>query len=162
MAEVTETNIRTDVPAENQSVERCLTFESGDMTLFLSINNVTEIINDCAITHLPLVPDYIKGIINLRGQILPVVDIQMCIRDRLGNVRSKDTGIPASGKGRKIFFQIHRNVIRFFTGGAAGTPDRNRTVPGMLVCKLRKNMLLEKVKMFFFPHKIGIVGSQLV
>ena len=55
MAEVTETNIRTDVPAENQSVERCLTFESGDMTLFLSINNVTEIINDCAITHLPLV-----------------------------------------------------------------------------------------------------------
>ena len=71
MAEVKETNIRTDVPAENQSVERCLTFESGDMTLFLSINNVTEIINDCAITHLPLVPDYIKGIINLRGQILP-------------------------------------------------------------------------------------------
>ena len=60
MAEVTETNIQTDVPAENQSVERCLTFESGDMTLFLSINNVTEIINDCAITHLPLVPDYIK------------------------------------------------------------------------------------------------------
>ena len=47
------------------------------MTLFLSINNVTEIINDCAITHLPLVPDYIKGIINLRGQILPVVDIQI-------------------------------------------------------------------------------------
>ena len=64
MAEVTETNIRTDVPAENQSVERCLTFES-------------EIINDCAITHLPLVPDYIKGIINLRGQILPVVDIRL-------------------------------------------------------------------------------------
>ena len=42
MAEVTETNIQTDVPAENQSVERCLTFESGDMTLFLSINNVTD------------------------------------------------------------------------------------------------------------------------
>ena len=54
MAEVTETNIQTDVPAENQSVERCLTFESGDMTLF-----------------------YIKGIINLRGQILPVVDIRL-------------------------------------------------------------------------------------
>ena len=65
MAEVTKTNIQTDVPAENQSVERCLTFESGDMTLFLSINNVTEIINDCAITHLPLVPDYIKGLTDI-------------------------------------------------------------------------------------------------
>ncbi len=29
------------------------------------------------IAHLPLVPDYIKGIINLRGQILPVVDIRL-------------------------------------------------------------------------------------
>ena len=33
--------------------------------------------DDCAITHIPLVPDYIKGIINLRGQILPVVDIRL-------------------------------------------------------------------------------------
>ena len=90
MAEVTETNIRTDVPAENQSVERCLTFESGDMTLFLSINNVTEIINDCAITHLPLVPDYIKGIINMGKPaleynsktcfiVLNVDDLPVCI-----------------------------------------------------------------------------------
>ena len=28
---------------------------------------------------LPLMPPYIKGIINLRGQILPVVDIQLCM-----------------------------------------------------------------------------------
>ena len=76
MAEVTETNIQTDVPAENQSVERCLTFESGDMTLFLSINNVTEIINDCAITHLPLVPDYIKGITLLGGEPMEQVNQQ--------------------------------------------------------------------------------------
>ena len=36
-----------------------------------------EIINNYSITNLPLVPPYIKGIINLRGQVLPVVDIQM-------------------------------------------------------------------------------------
>mgnify|MGYP001236201223 CR=1 FL=1 len=51
MAEVTETNIQTDVPAENQSVERCLTFESGDMTLFLSINNVTSMTVRSLIFH---------------------------------------------------------------------------------------------------------------
>lgn len=56
--------------------ERCLTFESGDLTMFLSTKYVTEIINNHSITYLPLLPPFIKGIINLRGQILPVVDIR--------------------------------------------------------------------------------------
>lgn len=64
-------------PEELASVERCLTFESGGLVLFLSTNYVTEIINDHSITHLPLVPPFVKGIINLRGQILPVVDIRL-------------------------------------------------------------------------------------
>lgn len=61
---------------ETSSVERCLTFESGDLVLYISTNYVIEIINNHTITTLPLMPSYIKGIINLRGQILPVVDIQ--------------------------------------------------------------------------------------
>ena len=61
----------------NNSVERCLTFESGGLVLFLSTKYVIEIINAYAITPLPLVPSFIKGIINLRGQILPVVDIRL-------------------------------------------------------------------------------------
>lgn len=64
---------------EHSSVERCLTFESGGLILFLSTKYVIEIINDHSITHLPLVPSFVKGIINLRGQILPVVDIRLCM-----------------------------------------------------------------------------------
>ena len=63
----------------NNSLERCLTFESGGLVLFLSTKYVIEIINAYAITPLPLVPSFIKGIINLRGQILPVVDIRLCM-----------------------------------------------------------------------------------
>lgn len=76
MAEQSEVLTETAAVEEVSSVERCLTFESGGLTLFLSTNYVTEIINDCSITHLPLVPDHVKGILNLRGQILPVVDIR--------------------------------------------------------------------------------------
>lgn len=61
---------------ENSTVERCLTFESGDLVLYISTKHVIEIINNHTITTLPLMPPYIKGIINLRGQILPVVDIE--------------------------------------------------------------------------------------
>lgn len=64
---------------EHSTVERCLTFESGGLILFISTKYVIEIINDHSITHLPLVPSFAKGIINLRGQILPVVDIRLCM-----------------------------------------------------------------------------------
>ena len=59
---------------ESSTVERCLTFESGDLVLYISTKHVIEIINNHTITTLPLMPPYIKGVINLRGQILPVVD----------------------------------------------------------------------------------------
>ena len=62
---------------ESSTVERCLTFESGDLILYIGTKHVIEIINNYPITSLPLMPPYIKGIINLRGQILPVVDIRL-------------------------------------------------------------------------------------
>ena len=37
---------------------------------------MVEIITGHTITSLPLVPSYIRGIINLRGQIIPIVDIR--------------------------------------------------------------------------------------
>lgn len=62
---------------ENSTVERCLTFESGDLILYISTKHVIEIINNHTITTLPLVAPYIKGIINLRGQVLPVIDLEL-------------------------------------------------------------------------------------
>ena len=69
-------DIELEMEEEISSVERCLTFNSGDLVLYISTKHVIEIINKHTITTLPLMPPYIKGIINLRGQILPVVDIQ--------------------------------------------------------------------------------------
>ena len=49
---------------EISTVERCLTFQSGDLILYISTRHVIEILNNYSITNLPLVPPYIKGIIN--------------------------------------------------------------------------------------------------
>lgn len=72
--QTTETALET---AGKSSIERCLVFESGELRLFVSTDYVIEIINDHPITPVPVIPPYIKGIINLRGQILPVVDIRL-------------------------------------------------------------------------------------
>ena len=62
---------------ETNDAERCLTFESGGLVMYMSTSYVIEIINDHSITALPMVPHYVKGIINLRGSILPVIDIRL-------------------------------------------------------------------------------------
>lgn len=59
------------------STERFLTFSSDGLTIGISTNYVTEIITNHSITELPLVPNYVQGIINLRGQIIPIIDIRL-------------------------------------------------------------------------------------
>ena len=43
----------------------------------IKAEQVKDIITDYTITYLPRVPDYVRGVINLRGQIIPVVDIRL-------------------------------------------------------------------------------------
>ena len=59
------------------NLQRCLTFESNGLVMYMSTDYVIEIINDHNITPVPLVPSYVSGIINLRGQVVPVVDIDL-------------------------------------------------------------------------------------
>ncbi|MCI8402878.1 MAG: chemotaxis protein CheW [Lachnospiraceae bacterium] len=67
------------VQEENSTVQRCLSFQVDDLVLFLSTDYIVEIVNDYPITPLPMVPSFVKGMINLRGQILPVLDMRMCM-----------------------------------------------------------------------------------
>ena len=53
--------------SENENIERFLTFVSDNITFGVSTNRVIEIISTYMIRPLPMVPGYIKGIINLRG-----------------------------------------------------------------------------------------------
>ena len=63
--------------AEDTQHGRFLTFDLGEEDFGVEIKYVTEIIGLQPITNIPEVPDYIKGIINLRGLIIPVVDMRI-------------------------------------------------------------------------------------
>lgn len=52
-----------------------LTFIVGKEKLGINIHDVKEIIEISNITRVPMTPDYIKGVINLRGNVVPVVDL---------------------------------------------------------------------------------------
>ena len=54
-----------------------LTFRLGSCEYGIVIQNVREIIAMHEITPLPQLPDYVQGVINLRGKIIPVVDLRL-------------------------------------------------------------------------------------
>jgi len=57
--------------------DKYVTFKSGNEYFGLKIEYVNEIIVYQEITEIPESDDYIKGLINLRGKIIPVIDVRV-------------------------------------------------------------------------------------
>jgi purine-binding chemotaxis protein CheW len=64
-----------------------LTFRLGEEEFGLEILKVQEIIQLQSITRVPRTPDYVRGVINLRGKVIPVVDLRL----KFGLLRAQDT-----------------------------------------------------------------------
>lgn len=60
--------------------DKYLTFALGEEVYGIDIRVVIEIIGIQRITKVPEVPEYVRGIINLRGKIIPVVDMRLRFR----------------------------------------------------------------------------------
>lgn len=69
--------VSTSEDEASETIERFLTFNSDNITFGVSTNIVIEIISSYMIRPLPMVPEYIKGIINLRGMVIPIIDLRM-------------------------------------------------------------------------------------
>ena len=79
----------TDTSVADEAVEsrKYLIFITDDLRLGVDAEYVVEIMNTHTATYLPMMPDYIRGIFNMRGQIIPIMDIRL----RLGKP-SSDSG----------------------------------------------------------------------
>ena len=54
-----------------------LTFMLGDEIFAVDVRNVREVLDNTAITKVPRTPDFMRGVINLRGSVVPVVDMRL-------------------------------------------------------------------------------------
>ena len=62
---------------EDTQKDKFLTFSLGNEFYGIEIKYVTEIVGMQPITEVPELPVYIRGIINLRGKIIPVMDVRL-------------------------------------------------------------------------------------
>jgi purine-binding chemotaxis protein CheW len=59
-----------------ETLSQYLTFALGEGTFALEIRKISEIIQVCPMTAVPLMPKFVRGVINLRGAVVPVLDLR--------------------------------------------------------------------------------------
>lgn len=107
-----------------------LTFAIQRESYGLDVLRVREIIRLTAITAVPQMPDYVKGVINLRGKIIPVIDLRI----RFGLADAQDTDLtciivvqvklPAGGDTQMgLIVDGVEEVINLAAADMEATPD---------------------------------------
>jgi purine-binding chemotaxis protein CheW len=85
-------------------------FRIGNETFGVPINLVREIVRVPDISAVPDAPDYVEGVINLRGRIISVIDL----RKRFG-----ETKIESNRKNRILVTDIERRVVGLIVDAAS-------------------------------------------
>ena len=108
-----------------QAEVQVVTFRLADEEYAIDILQVKEILMWTEVTRMPRAPHFIEGIVNLRGQMVPIIDL----RKRLGleqRDRTKDTRIVIADMGDEIIGMVVdavREVTRLPQSAIAPPPS---------------------------------------
>lgn len=67
----------TSTPANAALAGKYLTVALGDESYGIAVLRILEIVRMQKITPVPRMPDFVKGVLNLRGRVIPVVDLRI-------------------------------------------------------------------------------------
>jgi purine-binding chemotaxis protein CheW len=63
--------------ADTRETTQFLTFKLADEVFALDITKVREVLDFTTVTKVPRTPEFLRGVINLRGSVVPVVDLRL-------------------------------------------------------------------------------------
>ncbi len=75
MSELMTVQRRTPVPPAPEKARQYLAFVLGQETFAMEIRSIKEVIQYGDLTQVPMMPDFVRGVINLRGSVVPVLDL---------------------------------------------------------------------------------------
>ena len=90
--------------------EQLVAFRLAGETYGIPIMLVHEIIRPCEITRIPRSPEYVRGVVNLRGKIVPVIDL----RRRLALPDAVETG-----STRIVVVEVEQGIVGMIVDGVS-------------------------------------------
>lgn len=109
-----ELNFTIKENASNKSKKRkkkYLIFRIGSERYGIPLSNIKEVIGMCNITPIPNVPSFYIGMINLRGQIISVIDLRIKLKLKNATITPKKTSIIISHVGDILVGTIVDEVL---------------------------------------------------
>jgi len=122
------------------------TFHVGDLFLGIEVERVQEVIRGCGITPVPTAPPSVRGLINLRGQIVTAVDLGA--RFGLANHRGEGSTVLVLDAGSEpLSFVVDRSgdVVKVEESSFEKPPDTLKGEARRLIrgaYKMKKKLLL--------------------
>ena len=144
-----------------------LTFTLDDVLYGVNVNQVREVKHFEGITRIPYAPDYIKGVTNIRGEIVPVIDL----RKRFGLTIKEDddvTNILIIVHGTRPVGIMVDSVLEVLTipqkniqaDSDSLIVDNSQVVLGIAKCEKDLFVLLDFMKVVAKNELNGIVTSK--
>ncbi len=144
--------------------EQIVAFELDDEVYGVDIGRVQEIIRMTPITRLPKAPEFVEGVINLRGKVIPVVDLK-----RRFGLAGKATGrasrivvFDTEGQTIGIVVDAVSEVLRVPAGAVeppspVATTIESDYVRGIAKLEARLIILLDLHKLFSWQEKQALL-----
>jgi len=136
--------------SEDTQKGKFLTFFVGKESYGIEIKFVTEIIGIQDITEVPELPIYVRGIINLRGKIIPVIDVRLRFKKEAKEYNDRTCIVVIDIKGISVGLIVDNvaEVINIDDSNIVPPPDiktgfHNRYVRGIGKVGKEVNLLLD-------------------
>ncbi len=148
-----------------------LTFQLGEEVFALDVSHVREILEFTTVTKVPRTPDYMRGVINLRGSVVPVLDMRLkfglteiektvntCIIVVEVSCEGETTVIGALVDSVQEVFELEHDQIE--PAPKIGTQLRTGFVKGMGKKDDRFVIILDIDKVFSSEELAGVQGME--
>jgi len=112
----------------DNKLQTYLSFKLGEELFAINVSKVTNILEMSQITKIPKAPEYMKGVINLRGTVLPVIDLRLKfgLPEKEATVDTSIIVLSINLNGEMVMVGIQvdsvKEVLEFITDEIAPSP----------------------------------------
>jgi purine-binding chemotaxis protein CheW len=126
-----------------EKIRQLCTFVLDDLLYGIDVMRVQEVICSQQMTHVPLAPSDVRGLINLRGQIVTAIDMRrrVGLPDRTGDVAPMNVVIRTHEGAASLLVDSVGDVMEVSEASCDAAPN---TVPAGLRAMLREVFKLDK------------------
>jgi purine-binding chemotaxis protein CheW len=142
-----------------------LTFVLGEEEYGVDILKVQEIRSYDTVTRLPDAPDYIKGVINLRGIIVPVIDMRLKFRLQSAEYNALTVMIVLSVGGRVVGMVVDSvsDVVRLGDKQVRAVPELGATIDRQFLTGIgtldERMLILLDIERLMTSAEMGLVAE---